>query len=97
MAQTELKRIEQAIRLGMEKSPSLGCGFIAVGAGATAPAGDYVAVQTMHPDNDTVLSSITGDSGTGFTIPSEAVGTTVYMNYSALTTSRAVLCYYRCK
>ena len=97
MAQTELKRIEQAIRLGMEKSPSLGCGFVAVAGGDTAPVGDYVAVQTMHPDNDTVLSDITGDSGTGLTIPSEAVGTTVYMNFSVLTTSRAVICYHRCK
>ena len=81
----------------MEKSTSLGCGFVAVAGGDTAPVGDYVAVQTMHPDNDTVLSDIVGDSGTGLTIPSEAVGTTIYMNFSGLTTSRAVICYHRCK
>jgi hypothetical protein len=56
MAQTELKRIEQAIRLSMEKTPSLGCGCDTIYGGDAAVEGDWVAIQTLdHSLGNTTL------------------------------------------
>ena len=94
MAITESKIIDRSVRLGGQNR--LGCGHVAVAAAGTG-TGDFVAIQTIHPDNDTVLTAMVGDSGTALTIPSEMVGQIVYMNVTSITTDRAILCYHRCK
>jgi len=91
---TEQTRIDKSIRLGGDNR--LGCGHVAVAAAGDA-TGDFVAVQTIDPAADTVLSSIAGDSGTALTLPAEMVGEIVYMNFTAIGSDKAILVYNRCK
>jgi len=94
MATTELTRMDTSIRIGGQNR--LGCGHIVVAAAATQ-TGDFVAVQNIWPGADTALTGIVGDSGTSLTLPKEMIGDIVYMNFTAITTSRDVLVYHRCR
>ena len=94
MAITEQTRIDTSIRLGGQNR--LGCGHVHIPP-AGSVAGDFVALQVLNGGFDTALSGIVGDSGASLTLPKETVGSIIYMNFTAITTTRDVLVYHRCR
>lgn len=95
MAITEFSTLGQTISRVGNNAPALGCGHFKVAAAGTH-TGNFVAVQVIDGTVDTILSGIVGDSGTGLTLPKEMVGDIVYMNFTAITTTRDILVYHRC-